>query len=119
MSCKRAQDPRAVFGKRLPGLPVDGTSPSRRSLTFQLEPNMKIIKALMDIAAMPAGFQGRGWLFSSRCPHTNLHTPTRHGERGTPEMVQALVMGRQGEKCSKIPVFVRPVPQVLQVSLHC
>lgn len=45
VSCKRVQDPRAVFGKRLPRLPEDGTSPSRRSLTFKLEPNMKIIKS--------------------------------------------------------------------------
>lgn len=76
VSCKRVQDPRAVFGKRLPGLHVDGTSPSRRSLTFQLEPNMKIIKVLMDIAARPAGFQ-RLWLaFLLTLPsHKSAHTP--------------------------------------------
>lgn len=95
MSCKRVHDPHAVFGKRLPRLPVDGTSPSRRSLTFKLEPNMKIIKALMDIAATLAGFQR---LFSSHCPHTNLHTSKHHGVTMTPEKVQALVMGRQVEK---------------------
>lgn len=60
-----------------------------------------------------------GWLFSSHYPHTNLHAATRRGARMAPEAVQALVVGRQVEKCSRTPVFRRPVPQVPQVSLCC
>lgn len=54
---ERVQDAQDLFGKSLPRLPADGPSPSRRLMTFKLEPNTKIIKALMDITLMPSDFQ--------------------------------------------------------------
>lgn len=43
----------------------------------------------------------------------------RRGARTAPEVVQVVVTGRQVEKHSKTPVFRRPAPQVLHVSLCC
>lgn len=77
---------------RLPGLPADGTSQSRRLVPFKSEPTMKIRKALTDTNLIFSDFQrSSNWLFPSSYSCTNLCMFTSCGVQMPPEMLEVLV----------------------------
>lgn len=114
---ERVQDAQDLFGKSLPSLPADGTSPSRRLMTFKLEPNTKIIKALTDIALMLSDFQRPIMAF---LPTSFLHKSSDiYIMRCVDDIknVEGISLGQtSGKILQNTTVFKKPIPQVLQVS---